>query len=147
MKKKIIVRYYVKLKKGHCALFGLDEFNYRGPDPVPLGEAWPLICRLNFEECWRWCRRIENEWDTLFPEGHSKRLIESSEFTQQLIIEEKILLKQRIESKNQLVVTGFWSFEELGITGSFNLDKGIWEDKPDTTAESSILPVSSSIKK
>jgi len=51
---------------GHYAIFDSENFSYDGPDPVPWGAAKPLVCRLSFEEVWKYAQRLENEWESLF---------------------------------------------------------------------------------
>ena len=72
MKRKLFIRYFVKVERGHYAIFDSENFDYAGPDPVPWGSAKPLVCRLPFEEAWKYARRIEDEWEKLFPGQDSK---------------------------------------------------------------------------
>ena len=66
MKRKLLVRHFVEMKRGHYAIFDSENFSYNGPDPVPWGAAKPLVCRLPFEEAWKYAKRLEDEWESLF---------------------------------------------------------------------------------
>ena len=105
LKDKMLIRHFVTVEKNSYAIFyarDIKDGEWLGP-AVPWGSAKPLLCKMTMHTAWDYMKKIEENWDDIFPNGITNNIPPTPVLP---------------EPKNPgLIVTGFLSYEELGSIG------------------------------